>query len=79
MSEREYTPISCDLHDELTAAATRKDRVELQYEDHGTTQNDRGVIRDVYSADGEEWVRFDAGNDSVKIRLDRIQKLRRLG
>lgn len=74
----DYKPVSCDFHDELTAASTRGSEVELAFEMNGEVQRQRGKVKDVYSADGEEFVRFETPGDSVKIRLDQLREMREI-
>lgn len=78
MTDR-YEPISCDYHDLLEAAAVKKREVELEFEAQGVRQRERGLIADVFSADGAEYVRLDAHNGSRQIRLDRILSMREVG
>lgn len=75
----DYKPITCDFHDELTAAATRQQEVELEFEMNGETQRQRGKVKDVYTADGEEFVRFITPSESVKLRLDQLREMRVVG
>jgi Rho-binding antiterminator len=75
----DYKPVSCDFHDELTAAATTGKEVELVFEIHGVTQRERGKVEDVYTADGAEFVRFITGDASVKLRLDQLRSIREIG
>ena len=72
MPNDHYEPVSCDYHDQLEAAAMHKQPVELEFELEGVAQKERGTIADVYTADGAEFVRFEASNGSVEIRLDQI-------
>lgn len=72
----DYKPISCDFHDELTAAATRGQEVEIEFEMNGETLRQRGKVKDVYTADGEEFVRFNTPSESVKLRLDQLRQMR---
>lgn len=75
----DYKPVTCDFHDELTAAATRDQEVELEFEMNGETQRQRGKVKDVYTADGEEFVRFNTPSESVKLRLDQLKQMRVVG
>ncbi len=75
----DYKPVSCDFHDELTAAATKQQEVELEFEMNGERQHQRGKVKDVYSADGEEFVRFVTPSESVKLRLDQLKEMRVIG
>lgn len=72
----DYKPVSCDFHDELTAASTRNAEVELTFEMNGEVQRERGKVKDVYTADGEEFVRFETPGNSVKLRLDQLKEMR---
>ncbi len=71
-----YEPISCDYHDQLEAAATLKKDVELEFDLEGVAQKERGKIRDVYTTDGAEFVRFDTDSGPLEIRLDKIISMR---
>lgn len=67
----DYTPISCELYDQLEAIATQKKECHLSY----FNNNDElvvicGQIVEVYTADNSDWCRF---NDNTTIRLDRIE------
>lgn len=72
MTEDRYAPVSCDYHDQLEEAATLKKEVELEFDLEGAPQTERGVIADVFTADGAEYVRFVTGAGPLEIRLDRI-------
>jgi Rho-binding antiterminator len=78
MADERYEPVSCDYHDQLEAAAVQKREVEIEFDDRGVRQRERGRVGDVYSADGAEFVRFDADNGSVEVRLDHIVSLKEL-
>jgi Rho-binding antiterminator len=78
MTEK-YEPVSCDYHDQLEAAAVKKQNVELEFQAQGVVQRERGKIADVYSADGAEFVKLEADQgSSVRIRLDQIVSFREL-
>ena len=70
-----YRPISCDNHDELEAAAVKKVDVELEFDQRGVRQRERGKIVDVYSADGAEYIRLEKPSGSITIRLDEIVRM----
>ena len=76
MSEERYEPVSCDYHDELEAAAMHKQPVELEFELEGVPQKETGTIADVYTAHGAEFVKFQAAQGPIEIRLDQIISLR---
>ena len=65
-----YTPIECDLHDELLARATLKQRSEIVYlNEHEKRIAISDYIEDVYSQDHAEYIRFRNG---TTIRLDAL-------
>ena len=72
MTDKDYSPVSCDYHDQLEAAAMHHNDVRLEFEQNGVRLEQRGKIGDVYTEDGAEYVRFESGNGSVRIRLDEI-------
>jgi Rho-binding antiterminator len=72
MTEERYEPVSCDYHDQLEAAAIQKKEVELEFDLNGVSQKERGRISDVYTANGAEFVKFEADSGEVEIRLDQI-------
>jgi Rho-binding antiterminator len=76
MSEPDYQPVSCDYHDELEAAAMHKTPIELEFELEGVPQRESGVIADVYTANGAEFVRFETNGAAIEIRLDQIISIR---
>ena len=79
MGEENYRPISCDNHDELEAAAVQKKEVVLEFERAGVQQRERGRITDVYTAEGAEWVRLQATNGQLEVRLDELRSMREVG
>lgn len=72
MAEERYEPIACDYHDQLEAAAMHKSAVELEFELDGVPQKELGMVEDVYTANGAEFIRFAAESGSLEIRLDHI-------
>jgi len=72
MPEDRYEPISCDYHDQLEAAAMHRNDVELEFELDGVPQREKGRVKDVYTADGAEFITFVADSGDVQIRLDHI-------
>jgi Rho-binding antiterminator len=76
MAEDRYEPISCDYHDQLEEAAMHKKRVDLEFDLEGVTQRETGTVRDVYTADGAEFVKFESGAGPIEIRLDHIISMR---
>lgn len=73
----DYRPISCDFHDELLVRAMRGVPCEIVYLDaRGAPCRDHYVIKDVYSRDGEEFLRLRSG---AEIRLDRVIRVDKVG
>lgn len=72
MAEERYEPVSCDYHDQLEAAAVTKRDVEIEFDEQGVRQRERGRIADVYSSEGQEFVRFQNGDGTREVRLDHI-------
>lgn len=68
-----YRPIDCGFHDELLALATRRRECEVVYlDEEGRERSTRGIIEDVYSRGGAEYLRL-AGAETV--RLDRLVRV----
>jgi Rho-binding antiterminator len=66
-----YDPVDCSLHDRLEELATLRQPCELEFAtDSGQRETARGIIRDVYTEDGAEYVRL---ADGPTVRLDRIE------
>jgi len=65
-----YQPISCDFHDLLEALATQRRPTTVHFvgEDGAPAQR-QGVITDLYSRGGAEYLVLDAGEP---LRLDRL-------
>ena len=78
MAEERYEPVDCDYHDLLEAAAVKKNDVELEFDEKGVRQRERGKIGDVFSREGAEFVRLDKAQGSAEIRLDHIVSLREI-
>lgn len=66
-----YTPVSCELYDQLEAIATLKKDCHLTYQDEtGGLTKASGKIVDVYAQDNADWCKL---SDDTVIRLDRIE------
>jgi Rho-binding antiterminator len=78
MADERYQPISCDYHDLLEKAAMHRERVELEFDLDGVTQRETGTIADVFTSDGAEFVKFEAPEGAMEIRLDHIISMRQL-
>ncbi len=72
MSQDRYEPISCDYHDLLEAASMHRKRVDLEFDLEGVTQRETGTVADVFTANGAEFVKFEAETGPLEIRLDHI-------
>lgn len=71
--DRNYLPISCDAYDALLSLATLRKASEVDVvSSAGQVERLRGVVADVYTSNGAEYLRLKDGHD---IRLDRIQAL----
>jgi Rho-binding antiterminator len=64
-----YQPISCDFHELLLAHATLKQHVDIVYVNEKIEETTSGVIIDVYTKKGEEFLVLD---NKKTIRLDFI-------
>jgi Rho-binding antiterminator len=71
--DQPYIPIDCSRHDELLALATLRRSCALQaaFPDRGTAYL-TGVIEDVYTEAGAEYLRLSGGH---VVRLDWIRSL----
>ena len=68
-----YKPIDCGYHDHLEAAASKREFVKLQYlSDIREFQTATGVINDIETRSGEEYLTLSTGEE---VRLDRIVRL----
>lgn len=68
--DQSYTPIDCAEHDELLALATlRQDMRCTILQPDGQQVSLAGVIADVYTSTGAEYLRL---KDGDTVRLDRI-------
>jgi Rho-binding antiterminator len=76
MADEQYRPISCDNHDELEAAAVRRKDVELEFDQQGVRQRERGKIADIYTANGAEYIKLEKASGAIEIRLDEIVRMR---
>jgi Rho-binding antiterminator len=66
----DYQPINCEFHDLLEAAATRRQRILIEYLDEaGQPKRTSAMVVDVKSKEGAEYLYTD---DSSVIRLDRL-------
>ena len=74
MTEKPYTPIDCDFHDELEAASTLGKAVDLvAREDDGQVTTIRAVIADLGFLPGNAGAgEFMTLADGRKYRFDRI-------
>jgi Rho-binding antiterminator len=68
-----YIPISCAVHDELLALASFQKDCELTIAvSEGRVERIRGIIKDVYSREGAEYLQL---RDGSTFRLDQILAL----
>lgn len=69
---RPYHPISCAVHDRLLELATLRRECEIGIVGDRSPDRVRGVIVDVYSQGGAEYLRL---RDGTTLRLDEIRDL----
>ncbi|BBF64808.1 transcriptional antiterminator, Rof [Acidithiobacillus sp. 'AMD consortium'] len=67
-----YEPISCELHSALELAAMRRRPARLHMVD-GSWQD--GIILDVWTAQGREWLCLRRADGDVEIDLTHIQQV----
>lgn len=68
--DQPYTPIGCDEHDQLLALATLRQQMQCTIlQPDGQQATLAGVIDDVYTSVGAEYLRL---RDGATVRLDRI-------
>ncbi len=71
--DKPYAPIDCSDHDRLLACATLRQNISLTIiVPDGQTDTISGVIEDVYTSKGCEYLRL---RDGPTIRLDDIRAL----
>ena len=67
-----YTPVNCNFYDELEALATLGKRSEIIFLADGARVTVTGVIKDLYTRDGVEYLKMDSG---LVIRLDQLAQV----
>ncbi len=73
MKDKKYTPINCDLYDELEILAMRRQKTEIVYSVDGEeTVLQDALIKNVYSREKVEYLKLESGEE---IRLDSLQKV----
>lgn len=73
MSEREYRPIDCSLHDQLESAATLKKKVRITLRNSAVGSGHvYEQIVDIFTKAGVEYVKLGNGRE---IRLDDLQEV----
>jgi Rho-binding antiterminator len=78
MSNEAYQPISCDLHSEYELLAMHRTPVTVQYvDDEGAEQHFQGSVTDVFTREGAEYMKLEAEEGMLEVRLDRIERLRK--
>lgn len=71
--DKPYEPISCEIHDEFLAQASLRRNCELTVAlADGREETVSGLIADVYSRDGAEYLQL---RDGPTFRLDQIRAL----
>lgn len=64
-----YKPIDCSFHDILLDRATRRKTIQITYHSENQEKETTGIIKDVYTKSGAEYLLMD---DGVLIRLDHL-------
>ncbi|RTZ71934.1 MAG: transcriptional antiterminator, Rof [Gammaproteobacteria bacterium] len=78
MSSNDYQPISCDLHSEYELLAMHRKPVTVQYlDDQGAEQHFQGIIKDLVTRDGAEYMQLEGEDGTLEVRLDRIERVRK--
>jgi len=78
MSDTDYKPIACALHDHYEIAIMHKQVMHIVWQDETGDRHEADVLPvDIRVADGEEFlvvkpVDVELGSESLEIRLDRI-------
>ncbi|MBD0335041.1 MAG: hypothetical protein ICV62_06105 [Cyanobacteria bacterium Co-bin13] len=68
-----YTPVSCDLQDQLESLATLRQSCQLVYRDESGEQHEvEDLIVDIYASNHADFLKLQNGTE---IRLDRIESL----
>ncbi len=71
MTEREYQPIDCSVHDKLEETSVRGTAAHFLVRDEdGGEREIQDRIEDVYARDGVEYMKTAGG---LEIRLDRLR------
>ena len=68
MSLPPYIPVDCIFHDRLLHWATRKEMVEALVAENGVEHAVSGIIEDVWTESGAEFLRF-AGGPTFRLDL----------
>ena len=77
----DYRPIDCDQHSVLEVLAMHRSRVALDaLDDGGTMATHAGIVVDVLTRRGAEYLVLDTGPrpavETLSIRLDRLREIR---
>jgi len=67
--ETKYQNLACSLYDQLEAFATKRERCHIRYMNGNEIQIMSGIIVDLFSKDGAEYLKL---NTSEIIRLDHL-------
>lgn len=72
-----YRPVSCAFRDRLEQLALRQSPCRLRFRHHGRDARAEGVITDIVTADGGEFLLL--GKTGERIRLDAGRDVQPLG
>jgi transcriptional antiterminator Rof (Rho-off) len=71
----DYQPIACAHYDVFESAITRRQRLQLVWNEEGMDHAQSVLPTDLETRAGEEFlIARDANNQPLKIRLDKIRK-----
>lgn len=69
MTESDYTPIDCAIHDVLEASAVRRAHCRVRWTEGEGVREEVTTIDDIFARDGAEYLVLGSG---AEIRLDRL-------
>ncbi|MGD2119638.1 MAG: Rho-binding antiterminator [Chromatiales bacterium] len=75
----DYQPVACSLHSEYELLAMHRETVALECNDTQLPHTLTGMVIDLVTRDGAEYLCLDTDNGMQQVRLDRIQRLTRTG
>jgi transcriptional antiterminator Rof (Rho-off) len=71
----DYRPVGCDAHSVLELLAMRRCKVRVTYLDHSEVAVVEGVIVDLLTRSGAEFLVMTTPASTFQLRLDRLQSI----